>query len=32
MEMTGASLTLCRLDAELESLLRQPCQCAFWRV
>lgn len=32
MEMAGASLTLCRLDDELESLLRQPCQCAFWKV
>jgi dihydroxyacetone kinase-like protein len=32
MEMTGASLTVCRLDAELESLLRQPCACAFWKV
>ncbi len=32
MEMTGASLTICKLDAELESLLLQPCQCAFWRV
>lgn len=32
MEMAGASLTVCRLDGELESLLRQPCQCAFWSV
>jgi phosphoenolpyruvate---glycerone phosphotransferase subunit DhaK len=32
MEMTGMSLTLCLLDPELETLLRQPCDCAFWRV
>jgi dihydroxyacetone kinase-like protein len=32
MEMSGASLTLLRLDAELESLLRAPADCPFWRV
>ena len=32
MEMTGATLTLCRLDAELERLLKAPCHCAFWTV
>jgi dihydroxyacetone kinase-like protein len=32
MEMTGATITLCRLDGELEGLLRAPCDCAFWRV
>ena len=32
MEMTGASVTLCQLDAELESLLAAPAHCAFWRV
>ena len=32
MEMTGATITLCRLDDELESLLRAPCHCAFWTV
>jgi dihydroxyacetone kinase-like protein len=32
MEMTGATITLCRLDDELEALLRAPCDCAFWRV
>ncbi len=32
MEMTGASITLCKLDAELEKLLQAPCECAFWRV
>jgi phosphoenolpyruvate---glycerone phosphotransferase subunit DhaK len=32
MEMTGASLTLMPLDSELESLLRAPAHCPFWRV
>jgi dihydroxyacetone kinase-like protein len=32
MEMTGASLTLCRLDEELERLLNAPAECAFWKV
>ena len=32
MEMTGATITLCTLDDELEALLRAPCDCAFWRV
>jgi dihydroxyacetone kinase-like protein len=32
MEMAGASLTVCKLDAELEALLKAPCNCAFWRV
>lgn len=32
MEMAGASITLFRLDAELESLLRAPADCPFWRV
>lgn len=32
MEMTGLSLTFCRLDDELEALLRAPCACAFWEV
>jgi phosphoenolpyruvate---glycerone phosphotransferase subunit DhaK len=26
------SITLCRLDAELEKLLHAPADCAFWRV
>jgi dihydroxyacetone kinase-like protein len=30
MEMTGASLTLQRLDGELEALLRAPADCPFW--
>lgn len=32
MEMTGATLTMCRLDGELEALLKAPAECAFWRV
>lgn len=32
MEMTGATLTLCQLDAELEELLLAPAACAFWQV
>ncbi len=32
MEMTGATITVCHLDDELEALLMAPCDCAFWRV
>ncbi|MCR9239658.1 MAG: dihydroxyacetone kinase subunit DhaK [Alphaproteobacteria bacterium] len=32
MEMSGVSFTLCKLDDELEALLKAPCDCAFWRV
>ena len=32
MEMTGASLTICKLDRELEELLHAPANCAVWRV
>jgi dihydroxyacetone kinase-like protein len=32
MEMTGATITLCRLDGEMERLLKAPCHCAFWTV
>ncbi|WP_421725772.1 dihydroxyacetone kinase subunit DhaK [Bauldia sp.] len=32
MEMTGATLTVCQLDEELERLLKAPCHCAFWTV
>ncbi len=32
MEMAGMSLTVCRLDDELEGLLKAPCDCAFWRI
>lgn len=32
MEMAGASITLFRLDSELEALLRAPASCPFWSV
>jgi phosphoenolpyruvate---glycerone phosphotransferase subunit DhaK len=32
MEMAGMSLTLCKLDAELESLLTAPCDCPYLRL
>lgn len=32
MEMSGVSITLCKLDDELEALLKAPCDCAFWSV
>ncbi|MEM6849587.1 MAG: dihydroxyacetone kinase subunit DhaK [Pseudomonadota bacterium] len=32
MEMAGVSFTLCKLDEELETLLKAPCDCAFWSV
>ncbi len=32
MEMTGVSLTVCKLDDELEELLKAPAHCAFWSV
>ncbi len=32
MEMTGHSVTLIKLDDELESLLKAPCDCPHWRV
>lgn len=32
MEMAGASLTLMRLDDDLERFLRAPASCAFWTV
>jgi dihydroxyacetone kinase-like protein len=32
MEMTGASISVIRLDAELEALLRAPARCPFWIV
>jgi dihydroxyacetone kinase-like protein len=31
MEMAGVTLTVCRLDGELERLLKAPCDCPFWR-
>jgi len=32
MEMAGISFTFCRLDEELESFLKAPAECAFWKV
>ncbi len=32
MEMTGATMTVCRLDGELERLLKAPAHCAYWTV
>lgn len=32
MEMTGVTITVCKLDDELEALLKAPASCAFWRV
>jgi len=32
MEMAGASLSVMKLDAELEALLAAPAQCPFWSV
>ncbi|MCF8486079.1 MAG: dihydroxyacetone kinase subunit DhaK [Rhodobacteraceae bacterium] len=32
MEMAGVSFTLIKLDAELETYLKAPCDCAFWSV
>lgn len=32
MEMAGMSLTFCRLDEELEALLKVPCDCPFLKI
>jgi dihydroxyacetone kinase-like protein len=32
MEMAGMSITFCKLDEELESLLKAPCDCPFLRI
>jgi phosphoenolpyruvate---glycerone phosphotransferase subunit DhaK len=32
MEMAGMSLTICKLDEELEALLKAPCDCPFLTV
>ncbi|MEQ8965086.1 MAG: dihydroxyacetone kinase subunit DhaK [Azospirillaceae bacterium] len=32
MEMAGVSFTFCKLDGELEGLLKAPAECAFWKV
>ena len=31
LEMSGATLTICRLDSEIERLLAAPCDCPFWK-
>jgi len=32
MEMTGMSITICKLDEELEELLKAPCDCPYLKV
>lgn len=32
MEMAGASISILFVDAELEALLAEPCNCPFWQV
>jgi len=32
MEMGGASISLCFLDAEIENLLAAPAECPFWKI
>jgi dihydroxyacetone kinase-like protein len=32
MEMAGMSVSFCKLDAELETLLLAPCDCPFLKV
>jgi dihydroxyacetone kinase-like protein len=32
MEMAGMSLTFCKLDGELEALLKAPCDCPYLRI
>jgi dihydroxyacetone kinase-like protein len=32
MDMAGASISLCFLDAEIERLFRAPASCPFWTV
>ena len=31
MEMAGVTLTVCRLDSEIERLLGAPCDCPYWK-
>ncbi len=31
MEMAGVTLTICRLDSEIERLLAAPCDCPYWK-
>jgi len=32
MEMAGMSMTFCKLDSELEALLKAPCDCPFLKI
>ncbi len=32
MEMSGVSFTLCKLEDDMEEMLKAPCDCAFWKV
>lgn len=32
MELTGASITFCKLDEELEEFLKAPADCAIWKI
>ncbi|TIX70938.1 MAG: dihydroxyacetone kinase, partial [Mesorhizobium sp.] len=32
LEMAGASVTLMQLDAELQTMLDHPCDCAMFRA
>jgi phosphoenolpyruvate---glycerone phosphotransferase subunit DhaK len=32
MEMTGMSLSMCKLDDDLEALLEAPCDSPFLRI
>ena len=31
MEMAGVTLSICRLDREIERLLAAPCDCPYWK-
>jgi dihydroxyacetone kinase-like protein len=31
MEMAGVTMTICRLDGEIERLLVAPCDCPYWK-
>jgi dihydroxyacetone kinase-like protein len=32
MEMSGLSISLFALDAELDTLLAAPAECPFWKI
>lgn len=32
IELTGASITFCKLDEELEKFLKAPADCAIWKI